>query len=251
MSHDEKLSDAKERAAAQRFAQNICGFKGTSLPVADQSPAPNFNDILSRIAVCRDHEPEEGETWESWYYAAFDMLYSEIRQMQKDVLHSDASFGVVCTPEIASIESQINSAVRVWLECPVEKRPSTQALGIRVAAIVALHSPDEAMWADDFSGDNERLIACIDATLKLDADNALVPHGLSNNSRKLLQAAAARLVHPTTKPEAPAVGVDAISLNGVTQVVYDHGPSFSWDECKKIAGSLLARFHITDRDARS
>lgn len=54
------------------------------------------------------------------------------------------------------------------------------------------------------------------------------------------------LIRPTTKPEAPA-----ISLNGVTQVVYDHGPSFSWDECKKIAGSLLARFHITDRDARS
>lgn len=42
------------------------------------------------------------------------------------------------------LQDQINSAIRVWLECPVDKRPSAQALGIRVAEIAALHSTSAA-----------------------------------------------------------------------------------------------------------
>ena len=45
--------------------------------------AVNYDDILSRISVWRDYEPEEDETWESWYYAAFDLLRSEVVEMQK------------------------------------------------------------------------------------------------------------------------------------------------------------------------
>lgn len=57
--------------------------------LATQAPDPardstdQFDDIMSRIAVFREHEPEEGETWESWYYASFDMLLSEIKEMRK------------------------------------------------------------------------------------------------------------------------------------------------------------------------
>ena len=47
------------------------------------SPAVNYDDILSRISVWRDYQPEEDETWESWYYAAFDLFRSEVVEMQK------------------------------------------------------------------------------------------------------------------------------------------------------------------------
>lgn len=46
---------------------------------------------------------------------------------------------------------------------------------------------------DDFKGDNERLIACIEALLDLDAAKALVPHGIGGHARGLLSAAGARL----------------------------------------------------------
>ncbi|MER8941307.1 hypothetical protein NKH82_17630 [Mesorhizobium sp. M0915] len=50
-------------------------------PPAQEAVVPESNlrsEILSRIAVFRDMEPEEDETWESWYFAAFDMLRGEI-----------------------------------------------------------------------------------------------------------------------------------------------------------------------------
>ena len=46
---------------------------------------------------------------------------------------------------------------------------------------------------DDFNGDNERLIACIEALLDLDASKALVPHGIGGHARGLLSAAGVRL----------------------------------------------------------
>ncbi|MER8560120.1 hypothetical protein [Mesorhizobium sp. M0578] len=48
-------------------------------PAQEAAPESNLrSEILSRIAVFRDMEPEEDETWESWYFAAFDMLRGEI-----------------------------------------------------------------------------------------------------------------------------------------------------------------------------
>lgn len=46
---------------------------------------------------------------------------------------------------------------------------------------------------DDFKGDNEHLIACIEALLRLDGAKALVPHGIGGHARGLLSAAGVRL----------------------------------------------------------
>lgn len=41
--------------------------------------ADEFRDtILGRITDFRDTDPEEGESWERWYYAAFDLLKEEV-----------------------------------------------------------------------------------------------------------------------------------------------------------------------------
>jgi hypothetical protein len=36
----------------------------------------------------------------------------------------------------------MRSAIRVWLQCPVDRRPSPQALGARIADIAASIAPD-------------------------------------------------------------------------------------------------------------
>lgn len=46
---------------------------------------------------------------------------------------------------------------------------------------------------DNFRGDNANLIASINALLELDAEGALVPHGIGGHARALLSAAASRL----------------------------------------------------------
>jgi len=63
----------------------------------------------------------------------------------------------------------------------------------------------EELLADTFNGDNQKLVGCIEALIKLDADGALVPHGLGGSNShavRLLAAAAARLrVHAQSAPE--------------------------------------------------
>lgn len=39
------------------------------------------DDLRDRVAVFRDMEPEEDETWESWYYASFDMLIESFNEI--------------------------------------------------------------------------------------------------------------------------------------------------------------------------
>lgn len=46
---------------------------------------------------------------------------------------------------------------------------------------------------DEFRGDDAALIDSINALLSLDADGAVVPHGIGGHARGLLSAAAARL----------------------------------------------------------
>ncbi|MND87771.1 hypothetical protein D3C80_797790 [compost metagenome] len=38
-----------------------------------------LKDVVGDITTFRDTEPEEGETWESWYFAAFDLLIDRVR----------------------------------------------------------------------------------------------------------------------------------------------------------------------------
>jgi hypothetical protein len=47
--------------------------------------------------------------------------------------------------------------------------------------------------ADNFNGDNEKLVSCIEALLALDAAGALTPHGVGGHARQLLSAAAVRI----------------------------------------------------------
>lgn len=37
------------------------------------------SDVLSILYTYRDHEPEEDESWESWYFAAFDLACMAVR----------------------------------------------------------------------------------------------------------------------------------------------------------------------------
>jgi hypothetical protein len=37
----------------------------------------------------------------------------------------------------ATVESEMRIAIRVWLDCPAEKRPSPDALGARIRDIAA------------------------------------------------------------------------------------------------------------------
>ena len=58
---------------------------------------------------------------------------------------------------------------------------------------------------DAFRGDTPHLVSSIEALLSLDADGALVPHGIGGHARDLLSAAAARLTSPMTNAhEDPA-----------------------------------------------
>ena len=59
---------------------------------------------------------------------------------------------------------------------------------------------------DEFRGDTPSLVRNIVALLELDADGALVPHGVGGHARGLLSAAAARLA---AAPQAPA-GLDEL-----------------------------------------
>ena len=73
--------------------------------------------------------------------------------------------------------------------------PTTQA----APALEAPAAPPVPV--DEFRGDTPSLVRNIVALLELDADGALVPHGVGGHARGLLSAAAARLA---AAPQAPA-----------------------------------------------
>jgi hypothetical protein len=56
-------------------------------------------------------------------------------QADRDNSPDDPSFPL--TPHRERLEAEIYSAIKTWLECPPEKRPSPQALGQRIAEIAA------------------------------------------------------------------------------------------------------------------
>lgn len=61
------------------------GEKRTWLIANGASADDGFERVLQRIAVWSDQEPDEGESWESFYGAAFDMLSSEVEGIRGDV----------------------------------------------------------------------------------------------------------------------------------------------------------------------
>lgn len=50
-------------------------------PLHPAQAAVGCDDILSVLYTYRDHQPEEDESWESWYYAAFDLACMKIREL--------------------------------------------------------------------------------------------------------------------------------------------------------------------------
>ena len=42
---------------------------------------PMLQQVMGRFQIYQEMAPEEDETWESWYYAAIDMLRSEVREI--------------------------------------------------------------------------------------------------------------------------------------------------------------------------
>jgi len=83
----------------------------------------------------------------------------------------------------------------------------------------ALASREEAPAASDtFRGDNSALVSNINALLSLDADGALVPHGIGGLARELLSAAASRLSAPTAA-RSPATVVQPVGWQERQQTI--------------------------------
>ncbi|WP_201319994.1 hypothetical protein [Burkholderia sp. E168m30] len=77
------------------------------------------------------------------------------------------------------------------------------------------------MLTDNFRGDNAQLVRSIEALLELDAEGALVPHGVGGHARALLSAAAIRLAAHPGQPEPRAEVTDediitACDAHGIT-----------------------------------
>ena len=106
---------------------------------------------------------------------------------------------------------------------------------------------------DDFRGDTATLLRNIIALLELDAEGALVPHGVGGHARGLLSAAAARLAAAPAQAVAvpEGVSVDAwrkgarFALEAVSKV-----DSICWltDSMKEICIKQAAEAVIAERD---
>ncbi|MCX7509586.1 hypothetical protein OSS46_29675 [Delftia tsuruhatensis] len=75
--------------------------------------------------------------------------------------------------------------------------------------------------ADDFRGDTPSLVRNIVALLELDADGALVPHGVGGHARGLLSAAAARLAAAPQAPAQEAPAATALAAEFTDQSIAD------------------------------
>lgn len=53
--------------------------------------------------------------------------------------------------------------------------------------------PAEEAIEDEFNGDNPKLISCIEALIRLNDSDSLIPHGIGGHARIMLSAAAVRL----------------------------------------------------------
>lgn len=72
--------DFDKEQARQRDVAIQCVMDAEATAAVAQQ-AVGCDDILSVLYTYRDHEPEEDESWESWYYAAFDLACVKIREL--------------------------------------------------------------------------------------------------------------------------------------------------------------------------
>ncbi|MDH0042414.1 hypothetical protein [Pseudomonas juntendi] len=89
----------------------------------------------------------------------------------------------------------------------------------------------------EFKGENKALISSINALLALDAKGALVPHGIGEMARDLLEACAARLPAPQHQSEPVAWLARAVDADGTTyrqcvstSELTERDAKFAWGE---------------------
>jgi hypothetical protein len=99
----------------------------------------------------------------------------------------------------------VDETPTAWCELPPNGGASHgQAPAQAAPAAVAVPS-------DTFRGDTTCLVQSIIALLELDAEGALVPHGIGGHARALLSAAASRLAAaPTTQPAPTTPQADSV-----------------------------------------
>jgi hypothetical protein len=79
-----------------------------------------------------------------------DLIYEEVMAMSEDELQAELAkegetlesnaIKMRAIVEKAKSEADMRLAIRAWLKCPVEKRPSPAALGQRIADIAAAYN---------------------------------------------------------------------------------------------------------------
>ncbi len=90
----ERLLDAQQDvniAANSYMDQSLCDVsalideiepilrKALASPPASVMQPEGWQQITYRVSTYRDMRPEDGESWESWYFAAFDLLANDIK----------------------------------------------------------------------------------------------------------------------------------------------------------------------------
>jgi hypothetical protein len=117
----------------------------------------------------------------------------------------------------------------VWLTAAKERiRWLSRALERAIAPTPAVQAEAGRVPTDDFNGSTDGLIRSIMALLDLDAAGVLKPHGVGGHARKLLSAAAARLLELPKHEPGPTqprglVAQSAATLPQPTRYfVYDH-----------------------------
>lgn len=98
-----------------------------------------------------------------------------------------------------------------------------QALRAHFSATEQAAPAAVAVPRDTFRGDTTCLVQSIIALLELDADGALVPHGIGGHARALLSAAASRLAAPTTKPAPQQEASPTTGMNIAQRILHVGG----------------------------
>lgn len=93
--------------------------------------------------------------------------------------------------------------------------------------------------ADAFRGDNTKLIGCIEALIALDADGAMVPHGIGGHARDLLSAAAVHLA-ALRAPEAADAG--EVDPEGVRFQIQAKARGYDWTNIYPAQLSSMSKY---------
>lgn len=136
-----------------------------------------------------------------------------------------------------------------WPEAPDGVYPAPAAVAVPEDLKARCAAPPAPAVAvpDDFRGDTATLVRNIIALLELDAEGALVPHGVGGHARGLLSAAAARLAVAPAQAVAVPVGLDGVHVGRLPTMNQDEYPGLGdwWVQLRvgKDKNEVLARVY--------